>query len=103
MVRYDSSVIQQLADALYARADSMVRAWTLLGALAGFVVGGGVGAFAFRTEGAILLAVLAAVLLALVGWSVGTRKAFFLRLAAQTALCQVQIERNTAAMASPER
>lgn len=41
--------------------------------------------------------VVTTVLCALIGWSVGSDKAFALRLQAQILLCQLQIERNTRA------
>lgn len=42
-----------------------------------------------------LFAALGAVVAGLIGYAIGTEKAFQLKLQAQTALCQVKIEENT--------
>jgi hypothetical protein len=48
-------------------------------------------------NGAAVVAVAA--IGAILGYAVGSERAFSLRLAAQTALCQAQIERNTRSLA----
>lgn len=83
--RYDATVIQQYADGLYAQAKRTVIVHALLGALIGL-------AAAFVTP---VLGLLGALLVGAIGYVIGQNKAFSLRLQAQTALCQVQIERNT--------
>ncbi len=93
-VAYDENVITSFADDLYRRAASLIVGHTVLGGLAGAAVGLA-GCLALRTELAGLGAVLLTLLGALVGLSLGRARAFALRLTAQTALCQVRIERNT--------
>jgi hypothetical protein len=87
MARYESSLIYQFADRLYGRASSTIVAYTALFALIGFSAG---LIYAGATVGLI-----AAVLLGAIGYVFGSEKAFQLKLQAQTALCQVQIEENT--------
>lgn len=87
MVSYDPNVIQEFADKLYARADAIVVGWTAVGALAGFVLGSLMGGGGTR----IVLIFLAGA----IGYAVGMQRAFLLKLQAQQALCQVEIERNT--------
>ena len=89
MVAYNPEVIQEFADKLYSRADAIVIGWTAIGALGGFVLGslmggGGIRLFMLFAGGAI-------------GYAIGLQRAFLLKLQAQEALCQVQIERNTRA------
>jgi hypothetical protein len=89
VMNYDPKVIVEFAARLYARANSVILTYTVLGILVGLgagaalVHGGGVGAI---VGGAILGAV---------GYSMGSERAFQYKLQAQTALCQVQIETNT--------
>ncbi len=94
-VAYDENVILDFADDLYRRAASLVAGHTALGAVFGGVAGM-LGGLATTTPnltglGTLLLAVLGGV----IGFAIGRSRAFALRLAAQTALCQVRIERNT--------
>jgi len=84
-VTYDENIIATFADRLYARAALAVVQYVALGAAMGaavaivtslpWPVGAGIGA--------------------LLGGFFGNDRAFTLRLIAQTALCQAQIERNT--------
>ena len=88
---YDSGVIEKFADRLYSRAASIVLFYVLLGLLVGAVAG-----FAVKTETrndiAGWITVVVTVALA---YYLGQQRAFQLRLQAQIALCQVQIEKNT--------
>lgn len=92
-VAYDSKVIYQYAQRLYNSATSIVVWFSILGALAG----GGL-AWVLTKQLAesrtIVLAVGAIVGLG-VGYLIGNERAFSLRLQAQIALCQAQIEKNT--------
>ena len=94
-VAYDENVILDFADDLYRRAASLVVGHTIIGALAGAVTAllGGLSVASSNLIG--IGAVMFALLGALLGLSLGRSRAFALRLAAQTALCQVRIERNT--------
>lgn len=88
MAQYDERIIQAYADALYERAAVIVFQYT-----AGVGVLGAVGAY-FSVGNQTATAVGFGIG-ALFGYVLGRGKSFQLRLEAQTALCQVQIERNT--------
>jgi uncharacterized membrane protein HdeD (DUF308 family) len=101
-VDYDESVIQQFAERLYKRASTIVLTYAFLGLLLG--AGGAIPVVAmFGSHGSNSVNVLYVVLGLIgfaIGWALGTERAFALRLMAQTALCQAQIERNTRGTAS---
>src|SRR5690242_13570576 len=94
MVQYDEKIIQQFADQLYRTAQGIVWSYTIWGALIG---AGGIYATGQALGGHTTpaLVVVLAVLFGAAGYALGTRKAFDLKLRAQTALCTVQIEQNT--------
>ena len=99
MVKFEPDVIEAYAEHLYAMAARVVLSQTLLAGLLGVVIGGG-GGLAIEGQsgpGIITFAFGAslAVLGGVMGYAAGQQKAAQLRLAAQTALCQVAIERNT--------
>lgn len=87
MTEYDAAVIQRFADALYRQAGSILVTYALIGGLLGLVAGG-------LLSGSVT-AVLGGAVCGAIGASIGRQRGFTLRLQAQTALCQVQIERNT--------
>ena len=87
MTRYDPSIIIDYAENLYRQADM-----TLISTIAvGVLIGGGLGAIINRPVGAIVGAVACGFL----GYLIGQNMAFQMKLQAQVALCQVQIEQNT--------
>ncbi|HEU0135176.1 MAG TPA: hypothetical protein VFR28_10160 [Allosphingosinicella sp.] len=86
MANYDPSIIQEYADKLYSRADFIILGWTVFGAIVGYLAGSMLGG-----EGMRLFAVIIGGAL---GYGVGEQRAFLLKLQAQLALCQVEIERN---------
>lgn len=87
MATYDPKIIQAYADDLYSRATTIVVMNVLF-----FAVLGGIGGFvAFRGAGSAVLLLLGG----LVGYYFGSQRAFQRKLQAQSALCQVEIERNT--------
>lgn len=98
-VKYEPAVIQESAERLYREAGRLVFAWAFrlgfLGAIAG-----GVGLSMAKMSG-LTGAVVVGLVGALMGASYGREKGFELRLRAQEALCQLQVELNTrpAAMA----
>lgn len=96
MVPYDAEIIEQMASDLYSQARSIEFTWTVLGALGGAALG-----FTFGTsfDWPVPWLVVGMVVGGLVGLSAGRSRSFRLKLEAQTALCQVQIERNTRAAA----
>jgi hypothetical protein len=88
---YDSGVIEEFADRLYTRAASIVSFYVLFGLLVGAGAGFGVK-METRNDIAGWITVVVTVALA---YYFGQQRAFQLRLQAQIALCQVQIEKNT--------
>lgn len=96
MVVYDPDIIQEFAERLYSRADFVVLRDTLIGTVVGLLLG--VGAHKVLTmnpSSLMMMAIGAGAVFGLIGWVSGNDKAFMLRLQAQTALCQLQIELNT--------
>jgi hypothetical protein len=91
---YDSKIIIEFAARLYARANAIAAAYGVVGAVLGAVVGAIAARFLLDTSPAVGALVGGAVCCA-IGVRVGQDKAFQLKLQAQIALCQVQIERNT--------
>jgi hypothetical protein len=94
MVSYDSSVIQQFAEALYKQARMLVIRYAIVCALIGFAAGYLMAGGA-RVSDASLPGFIVAIFGLVVGAMIGQGKAAALRLQAQQALCQVQIEKNT--------
>lgn len=92
MATYDPKIIQEFAEGLYSRATTVVVVNVLFFAL----VGGIAGYFLFRAAGTVILMAIGAA----VGYYLGSQRAFLLKLQAQTALCQVEIERNTRKISS---
>jgi hypothetical protein len=97
-VTYDETVIIEFATRLYRRASSIVASYALLGAVLGALVAA-IGASWYATRSGHPLNLAPVLVVGLVGGAlgavVGSNRAFVLRLMAQTALCQMQIERNT--------
>lgn len=96
MAEYDSKVIYQFANRLYAQAGSIIVTHTIIYGFAGAAAGffGGVILTNSQNTGTAWALGLGAIF-GFIGYSVGTAKAFQLKLQAQTALCQVRIEENT--------
>ncbi len=95
-VDYDENVIVTFADRLYKDASRIIVAAAVVGLVLCAV--GAWALFKSASPGSSLqlpFSVIAGLAGGLVGWLIGSSLAFWLRLAAQTALCQVQIERNT--------
>lgn len=93
MVSYDAQVIVTFAERLYKQADSIAATYAIVGALVGASIGAAVGN-AFGGMAFIGL-VIGAVVVGAIAFGIGQQKGFALRLQAQVALCQVQIEANT--------
>jgi hypothetical protein len=103
-VHYDESVIVREAELLYKQARGLAQrtafAYGLVGAIFGafaMVVAtvGNDSSVQMGGETVIIAAVIFGVIAGLAGWSSGQTKGRKLRLEAQSALCQVAIERNT--------
>lgn len=97
MPRYEASIIERFAEKLYARANWTIAIYTLIGAAVGF---GGSFYFALQAREEWIY-ILGIVVGAAIGFYMGTQRAFMLKLQAQTALCQIEIERNTRAQPAP--
>jgi hypothetical protein len=100
---YDPSIIELAAARLYSKADAVVMGSITIG----IVVGAAFGAIPLSSLGAswpipsalgFATLILGAILGAVIGYTIGDARAFGYRLQAQSALCQLQIERNTAAV-----
>jgi hypothetical protein len=87
MATYQPRVIEEFADQLYTQAARIIALYTAVGVL----IGGGIG-YSVAGGGSALLG---AIVLGGLGFALGQQRAFLLKLQAQTALCQLQIERNT--------
>lgn len=101
-IRYNRSILQQHADELYDQADGIVLGYALSYALASGGPGAlAAGAYGYFVDGGSVAGwmlagfVTAAVIGFAIGWQVGERAAFRMRLQAQELLCQMMIERNT--------
>jgi len=100
---YDPSIIELSAARLYSKADAVV-----MGSIAtGMVIGAAFGAVPLTSLGAawpipsifgVASLIVGALLGAIIGYTIGDARAFGYRIQAQSALCQLQIERNTAAV-----
>ena len=84
---YDADIIREFAAKLYIRARSLAAGYSFIGGFLGGIVGG--------TSGNDAAVVLSVVVFATIGFMIGREKAFAMKLEAQIALAQVQIERNT--------
>ena len=97
MIAYDPTLIHEFAERLYKRARGVVVSYGVLG----FVLGGiggfalGIGVSGPRGSGAMMMAVVVGIVGLAVGVVAGIEKAFWLKLEAQRALCQLQTEINT--------
>lgn len=95
-VNYDANIIQEFADRLYKRANSIIAMYTLVGLFLGSVP-----VFFLMTESGIetttaaIVTGIVALFGGLIGFSIGRERVFRMKLQAQTALCQLKIEQNT--------
>ena len=101
MTTYDPQVIQRSADRLYARAALSAVLSISLGVLIGLVAAPFIlqslpSALAIRCPEWV-----SPVVLGFIGLGQGLERGIQLRLQAQTALCQMQIERNTRCQTPP--
>ena len=86
-MEYDEKVIKEFAVRLYSIAEYVIMKYCILGIIIVAAPAGGMGGAGSGIIGAIIGGAI--------GYFIGSEKAFGLKLQAQTALCQAQIERNT--------
>lgn len=94
MVTYDTKLIQEYADRMYRSASPTILMYSLAGMMTGAPVG--------LVSRDLQLTVVAAILVGMLGYLMGKGKAFKLKLEAQLALCQLQIEANTRVLSHRE-
>ena len=103
-ISYDPTIINEFAERLYARANTVAVSYTLwgigIGLSTGFVVSGLLGEV---NRGRMPYEALCILLFGGIAHSVGRERAFQMKLQAQVALCQVTIEENTRAAVPAER
>ena len=95
-IEYDPNIIQEFAKRLYRQASTIVAAYVIGGILVGAIIGSILVALprgANIAPGVGLL--FGGIFGGIFGYIRGAEKAFKLKLEAQLALCQVQIESNT--------
>lgn len=90
MPSYDPAIIEKFAADLYSRAASIVFTYTLAGVIIGLLP-----ALSPEVRGSVWHLAIGVSLFGFLGYHIGSTRAFRMRLEAQTALCQVAIERNT--------
>jgi hypothetical protein len=101
IINYDESVIVMHADQMYRRARTIALVLMSFGALSSvlatwFLLSTGY-LWGRHPDSALPVLLLATIVGGLCGWAIGDARAATLRLAAQLALCQLQVERNTRA------
>jgi hypothetical protein len=94
-VTYDAGVIQEFAERLYKQAASIIFSYTFMGILGGGITCLATAAAMQAQQSYSTAAIIGAIFGGVVGFSRGRERAFKLKLEAQVALCQVQIEKNT--------
>lgn len=100
MAEYDPEIIEEYAGKLYAKALGIQIFMALVGGLMGLVFGVWMGEMQTGPRGQAnpalpFVMIFSIAICGTVGWAIGRAMAFGYKLQAQTALCQVQIEKNT--------
>ena len=103
-ISYDPTIINEFAERLYARANTVAVSYTLwgigIGLSTGYVVAGLLGE---ADRGRMPYEGLCILLLGGIAHSIGRERAFQLKLRAQMVLCHVAIEENTRVTVAAER
>jgi hypothetical protein len=114
MATYEPQFLEEFADRLYKQAAEIISQAVVGGIVGGFLVGAlfgaGVGIVltalnrtpapsgdipSIVSSGGVIAGCLFAIVGGVIGYFTGKEKSFELRLKAQQALCQLQIEKNT--------
>lgn len=93
-IAYDAGIVNDFAARLYKQAKFIIFTSTFIGLLVGAIVAAG-GAMSVHMGSSGIVLIIGTVIGGVLGFSRGQERAFKLKLEAQIALCQVQIEKNT--------
>ena len=96
MVEYDSNVIHQFAQRLYAQSRATTMRQFFIGMLFGIIFFGALSDAMLGMYDALIVSI-GAFIGAVMGYGSGQNRAFELKLQAQQALCQARIEENSRA------
>lgn len=91
-IRYDPSVLREMAARLDAQATTTIVIWTVVGAVVG---AGALAVVGLALENVGIGALVGLIVGGVLGYMIGEHRALMLRFEAQLALCQVAIEENT--------
>lgn len=94
-IAYDPAVIQEFAGRLYSQSSSIIFTSTLLGLIIGTLIGLGLAGAVQDDEAVGIFLLVGLMVGGFFGYIRGKERSFKLRLEAQIALCQVEIERHT--------
>lgn len=101
MTKFQPEAIERFAHRLYARSAVVIVASTLLGVMIGFAVDPFIQNSLPPKISIALPSWTSALLFGILGALQGFERSSLLKLQAQTALCQLQIERNTRSLKTP--
>jgi len=105
-IQYDPAIIQRFANRLYAKARTVIFLYTFIIGIAGLFLGGVVSEVLRDkankdAERPFYPFAIGGFFFGWIGFLIGSERGFSLRLQAQTALCQKQIELNTRSPQAP--
>jgi hypothetical protein len=101
MTTFRPEIIEKFANRLYARSAGVIVASTLIGVVLGYVVDPFIQSSLPPKISTALPSWSSAVLFGILGALQGFERSSLLKLQAQIALCQLQIERNTRSTHTP--
>ena len=93
MVLYDAHVLQEQADALYSRAESIIFVWTLLGMMIG-AASFGLVTMTVEEDAWMIGAGLGLVIGGVIANKMAHSRVLWIKAQAQLILCMVKIETN---------
>jgi len=94
MIEYDPNVIQEYAKGLYEQSRSVVTCYFFIGIFLGMLVFWKVSEILVADFDFLIIAI-GVLIGGVIGYGTGKSRAFEMKLAAQQALCQVEIAKNT--------
>lgn len=93
-VNYEPHIINQFASKLYSKAQMVIVQWFCIGGFVGIPVGIVGSQFLKSYLPPLVTVFLVSAIGGAIGAAIGTEKAFWYKLQAQLALCQMKIEEN---------